>query len=193
MISRHSSSGGPLPASAQTNGVERTEGSTTLFGLNLEGHGSSSFFRMPSKRKQTPSTTSNASSTTSLPPAGMRPLRASSSSPRQRDFPPLDPPSSQSFAADGHHSPREPETRSVQQLSAEIFSLQSQVSTLEQHCSGLDATNASLRRSADVLASKCAELEKTKDDLMAELENLSMELFQEANTMVRAIPCDPCC
>jgi len=39
-----------------------------------------------------------------------------------------------------------------------------------------------------MMVKKCADLEKTKEDLMSELENLSVELFSEANALVSRPP-----
>ncbi|ORY51775.1 hypothetical protein BCR35DRAFT_310693 [Leucosporidium creatinivorum] len=189
MVSRHSASGAPAPPNvpsrrATTEG-DRPESSASLFGLGLEDSRSSaaSFFRMPSKRKQTPSVVSTASSVSLPPPTAPHTLRSSSSSPRLGDHP--------RNSHDTASSEDRPSLllengagKTVSQLTSELFALQAQVTSLEQSCTTLKSTNTSLRRSAEVMAGRCAELEKTKDDLMAELENLSMELFQEANTMV---------
>lgn len=215
MKRRESRGSAPVPSrhsAATATDKSESSSSTSLFGLNLEGHvpgAGSSFFRMPSKRKQTPSTVSNASSSTassSLPPppslqpqshngrtgsitSASRSLRSSSSSPRLRSERPSITSASSFASADGssgvNYGLSQPSPASSSpSTSADIFALQSHIASLEQQYAGLDATNVSLRRSADMFAAKCAELEKTKDDLMSELENLSVELFQEANTMV---------
>lgn len=41
-----------------------------------------------------------------------------------------------------------------------------------------------------MMVKKCVDLEKTKEDLMSELENLSVELFSEANALV-SLPTPP--
>lgn len=55
---------------------------------------------------------------------------------------------------------------------------------LEARNASLEAANAALRHEREELAKKCAALEKTKDDLLVELEGVTAELFQEANMMV---------
>jgi len=41
-----------------------------------------------------------------------------------------------------------------------------------------------MKRNNEMMVKKCVDLEKTKEDLMSELENLSVELFSEANALV---------
>lgn len=139
---------------------------------------------MPSKRKQTPSVVSTASSVSLPPPTAPHTLRSASSSPRLGDHARN---SHDTAFSESRPSLENGAGKTVSQLTTELFALQTQVTSLEQSCTTLKSTNTSLRRSAEVMAGKCAELEKTKDDLMAELENLSMELFQEANTMVSSL------
>ena len=55
---------------------------------------------------------------------------------------------------------------------------------LEARNASLEAANAALGHEREELAKKCAGLEKTKDDLLVELEGVTAELFQEANMMV---------
>lgn len=196
MASRHSESGPPpamVPGSRPRNlssNTERPESNASLFGAyatsateESAGSKAASFFRMPSKRKATPSTASNASSTGGAspmpPPSSVN--RSSSSSPRLGDYSTTTTATTEDEADGSLHQPG----KTVSQLTSELFALHSQVANLESACSSLRSSNVTLRRSADVLSGRCAELEKTKDDLMNELENLSVELFQEANTMVR--------
>ncbi|GAA6039340.1 hypothetical protein JCM8097_002806 [Rhodosporidiobolus ruineniae] len=204
-MSRHLSNGNgvapPLPESADA------PGSGGLFGLgfsqddttaaangNGNGGGGKSFFRLPSKRKPTPSTASIASTSTtnSMPPPNppfAHTLRSVSSSPRLGDYSPTafsptagQPRFSTSTAASSVLDDPSPSPSSG--APGELFALQAQVSSLETECTALRSNNQSLRRNNDTLVGKCAELEKTKEDLMSDLESLSVELFSEANTLV---------
>ncbi|GAA5979342.1 hypothetical protein JCM11641_005004 [Rhodosporidiobolus odoratus] len=177
-----------------------------LFGLGLSGEdpttgGAKSFFRLPSKRKPTPSTASIASTSTtsSMPPPNppySHALRSVSSSPRLGNYSPN--PASPSFShprfststtassidensASASHFPS---TANTPPSPAELFALQTHIASLETECSALRSNNTSLRRSNETVVGKCAELEKTKENLMSELESLSVELFSEANTLV---------
>ncbi|BGP27590.1 proteophosphoglycan ppg4 [Rhodotorula toruloides] len=157
----------PVPPARRGSSDAATEGTGGgLFGLGLssDGDGAKGFFRLPSKRKTTPS---NAS-TVSLSAANStgQPSISSSAAAISPD------PSKASPLVNGSiHN-------------AEIFSLQTTISSLEHERTALRSTSDSLRRNNEMLVVKCAELEKTKDDLMSELENLSVELFSEANTLV---------
>ncbi|GAA5866528.1 hypothetical protein JCM8547_000657 [Rhodosporidiobolus lusitaniae] len=208
-MGRHNSSGGvapPLPRSRATTDDITDSNGAGLFGLGFSNDDPSptsgkSFFRLPSKRKPTPSTASVASTSTtnSMPPPNppyAQTLRSVSSSPRLGDYspnpmsPPLPHPRfSTSTAASSildDPSPRSSRHNpdQVSPTPSELFALQSQVTSLETECTALRSSNASLKRNNVTLVSKCAELEKTKEDLMSELENLSVELFSEANTLV---------
>jgi prefoldin subunit 5 len=59
---------------------------------------------------------------------------------------------------------------------------------LETECTALKVNEESMKRSNEMMVKKCADLEKTKEDLMSELENLSVELFSEANALVSRPP-----
>ncbi|GAA5951061.1 hypothetical protein JCM21900_005711 [Sporobolomyces salmonicolor] len=180
---------GMRPRASTDDGTTAVGGEADAEG-NTGGHGGArSFFRLPSKRKPTPSTTSTASTSTtsSMPPPPNPPyahtLRSVSSSPRLRDpspvphSPSIEPrfpiSTTSSFSAD----PSLPH-------SSELFALQAQITSLETECSALRSSKESLKKNNDMLVAKCAELEKTKEDLMSELENLSVELFSEANSLV---------
>ncbi|GAA6002696.1 uncharacterized protein JCM10292_002972 [Rhodotorula paludigena] len=179
----------PMPQGRRGSGDAATDSGSSggLFGLGLGGDGEASgakaFFRLPSKRKPVASNTS-ASTTPGNNLSANQSLRSLSSSPLLNDTSPNPaaspsaPPrlsTSTSSSVDENASP---------QLSAEVFTLQSQVSSLENECAALRSNNTSLKRSNETLVGKCAELEKTKEDLMSELENLSVELFSEANALV---------
>lgn len=170
---------------------------TGLFGLGLtsepDAGGAKSFFRLPSKRRSPnpagPSTAESAGSTFT------RRLRSVGSSPAlnkgffsSEPAPPLPPRASTSTTASKEFSispnPSVDTGSAASPLAAEVFSLRTQVSSLETECTALRSSNASLKRNNETLVSKCAELEKTKDDLLSELENLSVELFSEANALV---------
>ncbi|GAA6018843.1 hypothetical protein JCM11491_006883 [Sporobolomyces phaffii] len=69
-------------------------------------------------------------------------------------------------------------------LLQDFHSLRTAYRDLETECTALRVNEESLRRSNEIMVKKCADLEKTKDDLMSELENLSVELFSEANALV---------
>lgn len=77
-----------------------------------------------------------------------------------------------------------PTTKSIQELQSEIRSLKSTLAALQTSHATLLSSNTALSSSSATLLTKNAELEKSKDDLMGELENLSVELFEEANKMV---------
>ncbi|GAA5905595.1 hypothetical protein JCM8208_005781 [Rhodotorula glutinis] len=193
MARHHSGPGTQRRGSADTPEQSSLGG---LFGLGLSADGDASggaksFFRLPSKRKPTTSNASSASNSLPAPPS--RGLRSVASSPLLKDVSPnpaspTDQPrfSSSTFSSidesslsvpfnSGGNSPTFPR---------ELFALQAQVSSLETECTALRSNNASLKRSNETLVAKCAELEKTTEDLMSELENLSVELFSEANTLV---------
>ncbi|GAA5905155.1 hypothetical protein JCM6882_000395 [Rhodosporidiobolus microsporus] len=216
-MGRHLSNGGmapPLPRSRGTTDDEAGSGSG-MFGLGLSNDdtasngngGGKGFFRLPSKRKPTPSTASIASTSTtsSMPPPNppfAQTLRSVSSSPRLGDYSPNPaPPSmphprfstSTTASSVDDLSPVVPSLGTAASSftdgssppsAADLFALQSHVSSLENECTALRSNNASLKRNNETLVGKCAELEKTKEDLMSELENLSVELFSEANTLV---------
>lgn len=61
--------------------------------------------------------------------------------------------------------------------SAPSRAISAEISTLKAQVAALGNTN-------EVLTARCGELEKTKNDLLDELERLSVELFEEANLMV---------
>lgn len=63
--------------------------------------------------------------------------------------------------------------------------LQLYISQLETDNVALKTSKESLKLNYDRVVEKCAGLEKTQEDLMSELENLSVELFSEANALVR--------
>lgn len=65
-----------------------------------------------------------------------------------------------------------------------VGELQSSITALKASQSAIVGSNAALKGSASTLIVKCAELEKSNNDLMADMENLSVELFEEANKMV---------
>ncbi|KDE05899.1 hypothetical protein MVLG_03712 [Microbotryum lychnidis-dioicae p1A1 Lamole] len=165
--------GGVLPQRANTissyEGRHESNGASSLFGgfvNNLPGSVSRA-------RKQTPSVSSNASAQSNVPTnslfAGHH--RSSSTSPQPGDLTNGDSRSSDE-RIDRNHLP------------TDVYALQNQVASLDQALASLRDSNTGLRKAHDQLALKCAELEKTKEDLMGELESLSVELFQEANTMV---------
>ncbi|BGP51588.1 hypothetical protein JCM10450v2_007536 [Rhodotorula kratochvilovae] len=198
----------PLPQARRGSGDTATNSGSSggLFGLGLAGDGDGStgakgFFRLPSKRKPTPSNASIASASTanSMPPPDApfsQGLRSVSSSPHLNETSPNpggsptdQPRFSTSTTASSNDDPSLASLingagKSPTQLSGEVFALQTQVSSLETECAALRSNNTSLKRSNETLVGKCAELEKTKEDLMSELENLSVELFSEANTLV---------
>lgn len=164
----------PVPPARRGSSDAATESmGGGLFGLGLssDSEGSKSFFRLPSKRKTTPSNASTVSLS-----AANSPALASSAPSASPD------PSGPYPSSNGSH------------INAEIFSLQTTISSLEHDRTVLRSTSDSLRRNNEMLVVKCAELEKTKDDLMSELENLSVELFSEANALVRSTVtcCDTC-
>ncbi|GAA5869217.1 hypothetical protein JCM1840_004325 [Sporobolomyces johnsonii] len=182
---------GTRPRASTDEGAAAVGGEVDAEG-NAGGHGGGgarNFFRLPSKRKPTPSTTSIASTSTtsSMPPPPNPPyahtLRSVSSSPRLRDpspvphSPSIEPRFSTSTTSSASTDPPLP-------LSSELFALHAQITSLETECSALRSSKESLKRNNDMLVAKCAELEKTKEDLMSELENLSVELFSEANSLV---------
>lgn len=166
----------PVPPARRGSSDAATEGSGGgLFGLGLssDGDGAKGFFRLPSKRKTTPSNASTVSlsaANSTGPPSVASSIAAVSP----------DPSKASPLVNGSNHSPT--------QINAEIFSLQTTISSLEHERTALRSTSESLRRNNEMLVVKCAELEKTKDDLMSELENLSVELFSEANTLVRRCP-----
>ncbi|GAA5887909.1 hypothetical protein JCM16303_005630 [Sporobolomyces ruberrimus] len=69
-------------------------------------------------------------------------------------------------------------------LLQDFHSLRSAYKVLETECAALRVSEESVKRSNEMMVKKCADLEKTKEDLMSELENLSVELFSEANALV---------
>ncbi|GAA5862777.1 hypothetical protein JCM3774_001918 [Rhodotorula dairenensis] len=204
LMSRQHSTGEQLPglpsqsrrgsadASSQDAGA-----ATGLFGLGLtsepDAGGAKSFFRLPSKRRSpNPGVPGPAESTGST---FTRRLRSVGSSPAlnksffsSEPVPPLPPRASTSTIASNEFSVSPNSSvdtgPSATPLAAEVFSLRTQVSSLETECTALRSSNASLKRNNETLVGKCAELEKTKDDLLSELENLSVELFSEANALV---------
>lgn len=192
MAPHHSGPGTQRRGSADTN---ESGGLGGLFGLGLSGDaeangGAKSFFRLPSKRKPTPSN----SSSNSMPAPNSRGLRSVASSPLLKDASPnpaspTDQPrfSTSTFSSIDESSLSVPVNGGGNSptFSRELFALQTQVSSLETECAALRSNNGSLKRSNETLVGKCAELEKTTEDLMSELENLSVELFSEANTLVR--------
>ncbi|GAA5923186.1 hypothetical protein JCM3775_007460 [Rhodotorula graminis] len=194
MARHHSGPGAQRRGSADTPEQSSLGG---LFGLGLSADGDASggaksFFRLPSKRKPTTSNASSASN--SLPPPTSRGLRSVASSPLLKDVSPnpASPTDQPRFSSSTFSSIDESSSLSVPFNSGgnsptfprELFALQAQVSSLETECTALRSNNASLKRSNETLVAKCAELEKTTEDLMSELENLSVELFSEANTLV---------
>ncbi|KAM0786014.1 hypothetical protein ACM66B_006830 [Microbotryomycetes sp. NB124-2] len=212
MVARHSASGAPLPTlpppdvNGNARGSSRPSSSNSNYSKDLpptladndnnsKTSSASAFFaRLPSVRKPVSSMISTASTSSSTTTNSRHPStssnhhhhhhhakRSSSSSPHRQSEAVRN---RMSADLSSHPSPRDLSSKSTAELVQEVIALHHQVSSLEQSYYGLQTTNTSLRRSADKFATKCAELEKTKDDLMAELENLSMELFQEANTMV---------
>ncbi|GAA6054099.1 hypothetical protein JCM3770_006172 [Rhodotorula araucariae] len=198
----------PLPQARRGSGDTATDSSSSggLFGLGLAGDGDGStgakgFFRLPSKRKPTPSNASvpSASPANSMPPPngpfsyGLRSVSSSphlnETSPNPSASPTWQPRFSTSTASSSNDDTSFAALvngvgRSPTQLSGEVFTLRTQVSSLETECAALRSNNTSLKRSNETLIGKCAELEKTKEDLMSELENLSVELFSEANALV---------
>ncbi|BGP03405.1 Proteophosphoglycan ppg4 [Rhodotorula toruloides ATCC 204091] len=162
----------PVPPARRGSSDAANEGSGGgLFGLGLssDGDGAKGFFRLPSKRKMTPSNASTVSlsaANSTGPPSVASSIAAVSP----------DPSKASPLVNGSNHSPM--------QINAEIFSLQTTISSLEHERTALRSTSESLKRNNEMLVVKCAELEKTKDDLMSELENLSVELFSEANTLV---------
>ncbi|SCZ94810.1 BZ3500_MvSof-1268-A1-R1_Chr12-1g03673 [Microbotryum saponariae] len=165
--------GGVLPHRAHTisshEGRHESNGASSLFGgfvNNLPGSVSRA-------RKQTPSVSSNASAQSNVPTNSLFAghYRSSSASPQPGDLTNGDSRSSEE-RIDRNHLP------------TDVYALQNQVASLDQALASLRNSNTGLRKAHDQLALKCAELEKTKEDLMGELESLSVELFQEANTMV---------
>lgn len=171
---------------------------TGLFGLGLSAEpdatGAKSFFRLPSKRRSpNPAAPAASESTAST---FTRRLRSVGSSPAlnkgffsSEPAPPLPPRASTSTTASNEFgtspNPSIDTGNSASPLAAEVFSLRTQVASLETECTALRSNNASLKRNNETLVNKCADLEKTKDDLLSELENLSVELFSEANALVR--------
>lgn len=179
-------------------------GAGGLFGLGLsteaDAGGAKSFFRLPSKRKSPNPAAPAPSAQQSMESGGMqfaRRLRSVGSSPAlnkgffsSEPAPPLPlPPRESTSTVSSTDFPSSPvpadEVGITTPLAAEVFALRAQVSSLETECTALRSTNASLKRNSETLVAKCAELEKTKDDLLSELENLSVELFSEANALVR--------
>ncbi|GAA5962836.1 hypothetical protein JCM8115_001972 [Rhodotorula mucilaginosa] len=170
---------------------------TGLFGLGLSAEpdatGAKSFFRLPSKRRSpNPAAPAASESTAST---FTRRLRSVGSSPAlnkgffsSEPAPPLPPRASTSTTASNEFgtspNPSIDTGNSASPLAAEVFSLRTQVASLETECTALRSNNASLKRNNETLVNKCADLEKTKDDLLSELENLSVELFSEANALV---------
>ncbi|GAA5846730.1 hypothetical protein JCM9279_003432 [Rhodotorula babjevae] len=194
MARHHSGPGTQRRGSADTPEQSSLGG---LFGLGLSADGDASsggaksFFRLPSKRKPTTSSASSASNSLPAPPS--RGLRSVASSPLLKDASPnpaspTDQPrfSSSTFSSIDESSLSVPFNSggTSPTFPRELFALQAQVSSLETECTALRSNNASLKRSNETLVAKCAELEKTTEDLMSELENLSVELFSEANTLV---------
>ncbi|POY73067.1 hypothetical protein BMF94_3905 [Rhodotorula taiwanensis] len=178
-------------------------GAGGLFGLGLsteaDAGGAKSFFRLPSKRKSPNPAAPAPSAQQSMESGGMqfaRRLRSVGSSPAlnkgffsSEPAPPLPlPPRESTSTVSSTDFPSSPvpadEVGITTPLAAEVFALRAQVSSLETECTALRSTNASLKRNSETLVAKCAELEKTKDDLLSELENLSVELFSEANALV---------
>ncbi|KAK4053587.1 hypothetical protein OIO90_003826 [Microbotryomycetes sp. JL221] len=199
MMSRHSASGAPLPSipphRASVDGATDSSRPSSRSSHSHSGNNNddgnkltSGFFaRLPSVRKPiaaisgTHASNRSSAGSTSHSQQSRHVKRSSSSSPHRGNDSIRN-----RLSADlsSHPSPRDLASKSHQELVQEVIALHHQVSSLEQSYYGMQSTNTSMRKTADKLATKCAELEKTKDDLMAELENLSMELFQEANTMV---------
>ncbi|KAK4048513.1 hypothetical protein OIV83_004681 [Microbotryomycetes sp. JL201] len=182
------SNGKDLPPTADHGAAGGNSSSSSNNNNNSDARSSASAFfaRLPSVRKPISSTLSTTSagsaaesSSAKLP--SHRAKRSSSSSPHRGSDSVR---TRMSADLSAHPSPKDLSAKSPSELVQEVIALHHQVSSLEQSYYGLQSTNTSLRRSADKFATRCAELEKTKDDLMAELENLSIELFQEANTMV---------
>lgn len=75
-------------------------------------------------------------------------------------------------------SPTSPEVRSL------VGELQATIGQLQSFQAGVLASNDALLAASGTLIIKCGELEKSNGDLLADMENLSVELFQEANKMV---------
>lgn len=73
---------------------------------------------------------------------------------------------------------------SEQESNRRVSELTSELVSLKELAERLKLGEETAAKSKEVLEKRCGELEKTKNDLMEELENLSVELFQEANTMV---------
>lgn len=206
LMSRQHSTGEQVPGLASHAGSrpgsagdanDAAGGGAGLFGLGLSsepdagGGGAKSFFRLPSRRKSPNPGAPAADSAASVPLT--RRLRSVGSSPvlnkgffSSEPAPPLpaQPRGSPSLEVPASPDPNSGAASTTSPLAAEVFVLRTQVSSLETECTALRSTNASLRRNNESLVGKCAELEKTKDDLMSELENLSVELFSEANALV---------
>ncbi|GAA5989912.1 hypothetical protein JCM10908_002376 [Rhodotorula pacifica] len=205
LMSRQHSTGEQLPSlpsssrrgSADTASHDPNAASAGLFGLGLlseaDSGGAKSFFRLPSKRRSpnpaVPAPTESTATTIT------RRLRSVGSSPvlnkgffSAEPAPPLPPRDSTSTTASSDFptspNPSVEANSATSPLAAEVFSLRTQVSSLDTECTALRSSNASLKRNNETLVAKCAALEKTKDDLLAELENLSVELFSEANALV---------
>ena len=70
----------------------------------------------------------------------------------------------------------------------DFTSLQTAFQQLDAECSALRVSEESMKRNNEMMVKKCVDLEKTKEDLMSELENLSVELFSEANALVSPHP-----
>lgn len=67
---------------------------------------------------------------------------------------------------------------------SETWGEQGEVAELRGTVGKLQQANGALETTTKALEGRCAELEQTKDELMGELESLSVELFEEANKMV---------
>ncbi|GAA6019559.1 hypothetical protein JCM10207_003743 [Rhodosporidiobolus poonsookiae] len=201
-MARHLSNDGVPPLPRQRAQTE--DGAEPMSPEEGSSGGAKSFFRLPSKRRQTPSTASVASNSTtnSMPPPNppfAQTLRSVSSSPRLGNYSPnpsspIPHPRFSTSTTSSSISEDSPSPNLATLAAAamdgslpspsDLFAMQSQVASLETECNALRSNNTSLRRNNETLVGKCAELEKTKEDLMSELENLSVELFSEANTLV---------
>ncbi|KAM0752197.1 hypothetical protein T439DRAFT_324267 [Meredithblackwellia eburnea MCA 4105] len=92
----------------------------------------------------------------------------------------LSPPSASGESSSG----QTPSSRAISSLMIEVAALKSQLANLQSSFVSLESSRDALAASNESLVVRCRDLEKTKNDLMDELERLSVELFQEANMMV---------
>ncbi|KAK4702842.1 hypothetical protein P7C70_g3377, partial [Phenoliferia sp. Uapishka_3] len=174
---QHSDSGLPARTSVSNHSADgnaRPESGWSMYGLGLDEvenlastsqpssssttSATKSFFgRIPSTRKKSQSSRSENKSADGFDSAVTSPD-----------------PSSSSFNTSNTASPS---SRAIGVLMSEVARLKNALATIQTTNSGLETTVITLE-------TRCADLEKTKNDLMDELERLSVELFQEANMMV---------